>query len=80
MGENTMATWVILAALIGAAVLVIMAIAIEWRESGPFRAITYGGLAIVLWGLHDHVKSYGWKKTLLGHSKEEFAELTRIKP
>jgi hypothetical protein len=56
--------------------VVISATANQWRDSGPFRAITYWGF-LPIWVLYDHVKQYGGSKTLWGFSKSEFAEITK---
>lgn len=54
--------------------VVIAATVSEWRDSGPFRALTYWAF-LPVWAIHDHAKEFGTEKTIKGHSKKEFEEL-----
>lgn len=71
-----MTSWLIIALAISAVTILILAIATEWRDSGPFRALTYFGW-LPIWAIYDSVKEYGWSKTIKGHTKEEFAALNK---
>lgn len=54
----------------------VLGIVTQWKATGPFRALTYGGF-IVLWALYDEIRSVGWRRAVFGYSKAEFADMQR---